>query len=533
MLKRLIKKQMAEIFRSYFYDAKKNKARSKASTAAYIIFFILLMAGLLGGIFTLFSLLLCESLASAGFGWLYFTIMGLLSIMLGTFGSVFNTYSGLYLAKDNDLMLSLPIPASALMASRLVTVYLMGLMYSATLIVPAAVVYWVKVSAALPAVLGGLVLVLLISVFVLVLSCALGWVVAKISLKLKNKSLITALISLLFVGGYYFFYFRANVIIQDILINAGTYGAAIQGYAYPLYLLGQVGVGNGFACLIVSTVITALLWLMWTVLSRSFLKIVASGGKTEHRTYKETRAKQKSITAALLGREFLHFTGNPTYMLNCGLSVLLFPLCGGLLLWKGERILTALEMMVGGHAGSVSVILCTVLCCLVFMTETTPPSVSLEGKSLWLLQSLPVTPWQVLKAKMWMQFLLSWIPCVICMACMAVVYPMSTPAMSAAVLLVLSCAGLSALFGLFLGLKMPTLSWTSEIVPIKQSGAVMITLLGGMVYTALLAAGYLLLPGWKLGFVGYTACFIALNLLLCTVLRLWMKRKGCAIFAAL
>lgn len=29
MLKLLLKKQIGEIFRSYFYDAKKNKARSK------------------------------------------------------------------------------------------------------------------------------------------------------------------------------------------------------------------------------------------------------------------------------------------------------------------------------------------------------------------------------------------------------------------------------------------------------------------------------------------------------------------------
>ena len=36
MLKLLLKKQLLEIFRSYYYDAKKNKARSKAATIAYI-----------------------------------------------------------------------------------------------------------------------------------------------------------------------------------------------------------------------------------------------------------------------------------------------------------------------------------------------------------------------------------------------------------------------------------------------------------------------------------------------------------------
>ena len=60
-------------------------------------------------------------------GWLYFALMGLLAVLLGAFGSVFNTYSGLYLAKDNDLLLSMPIPVNTLMASRLLSVYLMGL----------------------------------------------------------------------------------------------------------------------------------------------------------------------------------------------------------------------------------------------------------------------------------------------------------------------------------------------------------------------------------------------------------------------
>ena len=37
MVKILLKKQLTEIFRSYFYDAKKNKARSKAAITGYIV----------------------------------------------------------------------------------------------------------------------------------------------------------------------------------------------------------------------------------------------------------------------------------------------------------------------------------------------------------------------------------------------------------------------------------------------------------------------------------------------------------------
>ena len=141
MVKILLKKQFTEIFRAYFYDAKKNKARSKAAVTGYIVLFVFLMVGILGGMFTYLSVALCKPLSAAGLGWLYFAIMGIISILLGAFGSVFNTYSGLYLAKDNDLLLSMPIPVGTIMVSRLLGVYLMGLMYSGVVLIPAAAVY--------------------------------------------------------------------------------------------------------------------------------------------------------------------------------------------------------------------------------------------------------------------------------------------------------------------------------------------------------------------------------------------------------
>ena len=204
MLKLLVKKQLFEIFRSYFYDAKKNKARTKGATIGYIVMFVLLMVGLLGTMFGVLSNTMCGPLAEMGMDWLYFVIMGMMAVFLGAFGSVFNTYSGLYLAKDNDLLLSMPIPVRVIMTSRLLSVYLMGLMYSGIVILPAIIVYWCTVPVTAGAILGGVVLLIVISLFVLTLSCALGWVVAKVSLKLKHKSFITMVLFLVFFGLYYF-----------------------------------------------------------------------------------------------------------------------------------------------------------------------------------------------------------------------------------------------------------------------------------------------------------------------------------------
>ena len=126
MRKLLLKKQLSEVFRSYFYDAKKNRMRSKGAVIAWFLFFFVVMVGVLGGMFTALSLSLCGSLVGAGMGWLYFLLMSGIAIVLGAFGSVFSTYSGLYLSKDNDQLLSLPIPVRTIISARLVNVYLMG-----------------------------------------------------------------------------------------------------------------------------------------------------------------------------------------------------------------------------------------------------------------------------------------------------------------------------------------------------------------------------------------------------------------------
>lgn len=533
MLKLLIKKQLLEIFQVCFYDAKKNKARSRTSTAMYFALFALLVFGLLGGIFTFLAVKLCTPLITAEMDWMYFALMGLIAVLLGAFGSVFNTYAGLYLPKDNDLLLSMPIPVSTLVGARLFGVYLMGLLYSAVVILPAIIVYWVTAGVTLPVVLGGLLMTLLISVFVLTISCVLGWLVAKISQKLKHKSLVTVLISLVVIGVYYFVYFKAQSLIQNLLANAAVYGARIKGAAYPVYLFGKIGVGDVRASVIGSVVVVALFGLMWVLLSRSFLQIAISTGNVIHREYRETRSRQRSMDAALLNREFSHFTASPNYMLNCGLGTFLMPLCAVAVLWKGSELFAVLDAMFAETAGSVLLLLCVMLCGLASMNFMTAPSVSLEGKNLWLMQSLPVETWRIFRAKIRMQLLLTGLPLLLCIVCVVIVYPIHSMQLLILLLFAGSYVLLMALLGLFLGVKMPTLTWTNETVVIKQGAPVMITLFGGFGYMVLLFVGFMLLSGWMLGFCGYMSCFVGANLFLSGWFYLWLRKKGVARFSAL
>lgn len=172
----LIKKQLMEIFRAYFYNEKKQEKRSMGATI---------------GMFVLF-----------------FVLMGLLSIFMGVFGSVFSTYSILYLAKDNDLLFSLPIDASTIIISRIFSVYLMSCLYALVVWIPSQLSYLFNVSFQAGVFLASTLMGLAITLLVLCLSCLLGLVVAKISVKLKNRSIITTILSLIFLALYYLVYCR-------------------------------------------------------------------------------------------------------------------------------------------------------------------------------------------------------------------------------------------------------------------------------------------------------------------------------------
>lgn len=536
MLKVLLKKQLSEIFRNYFYNQKTNKPRSVASTVSFLVLYVLLMVGIIGGMFAFLSYQLCGPLVSGGLGWMYFALLSLIAVVLGTFGSVFNTYAGLYLAKDNDQLLSMPIPVRDIIISRLLGVYLMGLLFSATVSVPVAVVYLICAPFSVGALFGLLLMIFLVSVIVLLLSCLLGWVVAKISLKLKNKSFITVLLSLLFLAGYYFVYFKAQNAIAGLLTNAGAWGDRIKGSAYPVYLFGRVGEGDPLAMLIVTAVLAALFALMWVVLSRSFIRIATAGGSGSRAVYREKQAKVRGIGRAMLGKEFARFFSSPTYMLNCGLGLIFLAAAAVFLLIRGGDLMEILRTGIFLFGEDMSRVLplffCAALCMMAGTIDITSPSVSLEGKNLWLVQSLPVTAWQALRAKLLLQIILT-APLTLLCSVIGVVLVRPDPLSGVLMLLLPQVFTVfMAEFGLTVNLLRPSLKWSNEIYPIKQSMSVMIALFGGWIW-GVLPFGVYMIAGGKITAGVCLGVYAALNAALTVFLLFWLRKKGTVIFEEL
>lgn len=484
MVKILLKKQLYEINQSFFYNRKKGTARSKTSSVIFIVFFVLLMLVVLGGIFGGLSVALGKPLISADLGWMYYCIMTGIAIMLGVFGSVFNTYSSLYNAKDNDLLLSMPIPVKDIIISRLLGVYLMGLMYSGIVIIPSAIVYLFLNGLSFKAFLGSLMLVINISVFVFVLSCALGLLVAKITLKLKNKSFITVLSSLVFIGVYYFCYFKASSVITSIIKNAAEIGGKLKANYYPVYFTGKSGEGDIVPLLCVTGVVAVLFYLTYLLVSKSFLKIAISSASARGKIKKEKVSHLRPVKSALLAREFRRYTSSAPYMLNCGLGSLLIVMACAAILIKAKTVRSFAGLM-GNFGGReiVYFVIAAMLCFVSFTNDITAPSVSLEGKSFWIIRSLPVKTIDILKAKLELHIILTSVPLLICSVIISVVLRMPVIYSFLTVVLTQITVLLSALFGLYMNALKPNFNFANETVVVKQSLCVFFNLVGGWCYT--------------------------------------------------
>ena len=200
-------------------------------------------------------------------------------------------------------------------------------------------------------------------------------------------------------------------------------------------------------------------------------------------------------------------------------------------MWKGGTVVSLLNEVFTSQSGCAEVLLCTGVCAIASMNDMATPSVSLEGKSLWLAQSLPVKPWRVLRAKLKVQLALTALPALVPLVCMVFILP-ATAALPFVFVAALAYILFSACLGLTLGVTRASFTWTSELMPIKQSLAVTIALFGGWLYAVALAGLYLW-QGWKLGAPVYLAIAAAVTLLAAGLLLRWLKTNGARRFAAL
>jgi len=534
VLKILIKKEFVEFASSLFNSSRNRKKKRRFGTAGAVVLFAVIMVAVSCGLYV-FSDIFASGLLAASEGqadWFYFAILGLLALTFGVFGSIFNTMSAIYKAKDNELLLSLPIEPWKILFARITGVYFMSLIFTAMLWIPTSIKYWTTRSFPLSSVVLCILLTFVIALVVTVISCVLGWIVASVSGRLQNRSAITVIISLVFFGIYYFFIFRLNSIVSSLAANADRISTTMKAKVFPIYHLGRAAAGNVTSFVIFAAIAAVLFAICMLVLSRSFIAITTRNKGMKKVEYKEKPLRERTLNRTLLTRELLHFTKSSTYMLNCGLGLVMLPAVAVIALIYRRVITDALTGITADEVWIRSFIYVAVTaftCLILAMNVVTAPSISIEGRNIWILQSIPARAADILHAKIKMQIVLDIIPGlfgIIVFGFLSGADPLTLILMAVTVVLFIP---FDAAFGLRLNLKRPNFDWKSENVPIKQGMPVFIALFAGW--------GICIGPALLYFFISpffppaaYLAICSAVLLVICLLQERWIRGKGTRLF---
>lgn len=470
--------------------SKPGKNQSKGKIVSYVslmIFLIVIIAGLFGTIFWQIG----RPFITMGLGWLYFAMMGIFVFLLCFVGSVFITQTQIYESKDNELLLSMPVKSSVILASRMISLLILNYAYELIIAIPAGIVY-AALGAFSP---GGVVMfilcILLLPLLAVALSSIFGWIVAAISSKMKSKRIVSMILSVILFAAYMYVCMQWQMYVQKLIENGEEVAAAVKRTLAPFYHMG-IAISD-------ANVISMLIFALWTLLpflivyvfvSKSFSRIATAKRGEAKIKYRQKTMKVSGVKKALLIKEMRRLGNSNMYMFNAAIGLAFMVIIAIYLAIQREDFAMAMDLLDPSHT-MTAVIGCFILMAMASLTVISAPTISLEAKTLWMLKSLPLSSKDILWAKAMLHIAIS-VPFIIVSGLiMAVSYKINI--IGIIVMLLIPCvfSALTGVLGVIINLKYPKFNWVNESAAVKQGLAPTLAIFISMALVAVPALIYI------------------------------------------
>ncbi len=384
----------------------------------------------------------------------------------------------LFGAGDTDILMSLPVNNSSIIASRVLVLYAMNFFYTAALLLPMGVLYTVHFHP--PA--AGVVLFVFLFFITPLLPCVLGGLLGTaveiLTAKLGRSALLRNAISILFL---------VAVMASSFLLSGSAPGQMAASFEKitskaaavypPLQWMADAFCDGSFLKFLLFTGVSLAAFALFSLLVGFRFKALIGlvTGRKTGRGYKLSAAKTGSPFRALYRKELKRFFTSNVYFMNFGAGMII-----AILSTAAAVVFRANLLELADRTALLRRALPFSLGLFVCMSATTACSISLEGRQFALLRSLPIDAKDILRSKLAVNLTVSGAPAVVCGAVLAVTFRMEPLEACAAVLLPALYAALSAVLGLMANLRHPMMDWKAEITPVKQSAATFIAVVGFM-----------------------------------------------------
>lgn len=244
MFKALLRTQFASVWAALTRNstgAKKKRSTGKAVLVGILFIYIVgCFFFMFGGMFYA----LAQPLSMLGLEWFYFALAGIVAAALCFIGSVFMAQQQLFNAKDNELLLSMPIPPAYILGSRMTALLLVNYAFELVVFIPAGVVWCMQLPVTALGIVSFVLVCLLLPFLVLSFTCLFAWVLALISARMRYKTVITFVLSLGFLGVYMYAVMNLQNYLMALLESSSQMASSVEAYAFPAYALGRA-IANG------------------------------------------------------------------------------------------------------------------------------------------------------------------------------------------------------------------------------------------------------------------------------------------------
>lgn len=468
------------------------------------------VAVLLGLLFMAYLGLMAVRLALVGLA----RILPALAVTLGALAGVVFTFlkanGTLFGFKDYDLVMSLPVSRRMVVASRMATLMGMALALAACAMTPLYIVYFLMVPSSAFSIAAAVLSVILAPLAPTALATFASYAITWVAARFRHASLayvVLGMVAILaFVGACFVFSASANNMSTTDAIEAVeqvglTLESSIAG-AYPPAAWAGAAVAYGSPLAFAGFAVFSLgvSGLCLEIMQRRYAALNATLAARSRRSgthgYRAKRtngagARMRTPFWAIVVKEVRTLLGIPTYAFNClvgyvftiGFAVLLASM--GLQELLASGTVNGVELgaeRVAALMGNIQLALPWVLGFCGLTCTSSVPSVSIEGRSAWLMATAPVSTRTMLGAKL----ASSAIPFAASLALASGILLASgqaTPIVALECLLVgFGTFLLWVCTGMFIDVKHPNLTWINPQDVIKRGAPMLSCILGGLVY---------------------------------------------------
>ncbi|GHV37474.1 ABC transporter permease [Clostridia bacterium] len=504
------------------------KKKPGAGKILLVTFVALYVAATLIGMFSALFHSLLEPFFSAGIGWMYFALLALIVFGMCVISTIFTASAQLFGAKDNELLLSMPIKPSAILISRLLVIIAFEYVFAVIAALPAFVIWLTGGYATVGGILFLATGIFLLPLMALAVALALAWLLGAVTLRLRHKNIIILALSVGFSLAYFYLFSNIQGYLGELVSKGAELAEAFRRVLPPFYAFGMGITGSG-----AGSKITFVLWATLPfaaaviLLSTNYRKMLIANRGNVKVVYKEKTAKAGSALSALVRKELAHYWSKPFVILNSSigslfmlaLSAMVIVKRSDILLYADEIAPTLGNLPPAALATIFPVFLCTV-------NNISASLISLEGKNLWIAKSIPVPPKEIILSKVCTHLLISGLPCLAASVCAATVFAGNVSDWLIIVALPQTVGALIAVGGLAINLHFPILEWTNEIYVVKRGLSAMITMFGAMGALAGLGFAYAFLLSATVPLTAFLwICAVAFAIA-ATIIYAWLMKTG-------